>query len=46
MAEPSDAFKQLDTVGKLRYIEKLGMLGIKTDAKSRPMNVFFVARAV
>ena len=43
MAELSDAFKQLDTVGKLRYIQKLGMLGIKTDAKSRGLNV---ARAV
>ena len=25
MAELSDSFKQLDTVGKLRYKEKLGM---------------------
>ena len=27
----SDSFKQLDTVGKLRYKEKLGMLGVTTD---------------
>ena len=26
----SDSFKQLDTVGKLRYKEKLGMLGVTT----------------
>ena len=26
MVELSDSFKQLDTVGKLRYKEKLGML--------------------
>ena len=28
MAELSDSFKQLDTVEKLRYKEKLGMLGV------------------
>ena len=27
----SDSFKQLDTVGKLRYKEKLGMLEVTTD---------------
>ena len=26
-----DSFKQLDTVGKLRYKEKLGMRGVTTD---------------
>ena len=31
MVELSDSFKQLDTVGKLRYEEKLGMLGVTTD---------------
>ena len=31
MAEQSDAFKQLDAVGKSRYNKKLGMLGITTD---------------
>ena len=30
MAELSDSFKQFDTVGKLRYKEKLGMLGVPT----------------
>ena len=29
--ELSDSFKQLDTVGMLRYKEKLGMLGVTTD---------------
>ena len=32
MVELSDSFKQLDTVGKLRYEEKLGMLGVTTRA--------------
>ena len=27
----SDSFKQIDTVGKLRYKEKLGMVGVTTD---------------
>ena len=27
----SDSLKQLDTVGKLRYKEKLGMVGVTTD---------------
>ena len=40
MAEPSDAFKQLDTVGKLRYNEKLGMLGIKTDPYMTPKDAW------
>ena len=31
MVELSDLFKQLDTVGKLRYKEKHGMLGVTTD---------------
>ena len=30
MAELSDSIKQLDTVGKLRYKEKLGILGVTT----------------
>ena len=36
MAEQSDAFKQLDAVGKSRYNEKLGMLGITTDPYMTP----------
>ena len=47
MAEMSDSFKQLDTVGKLRYKEKLGMLGVTTDPFTRrlagPLSVFFEA---
>ena len=31
MVELSDSFKRLDTVGKLRYKEKLGMLGVTAD---------------
>ena len=30
----SDSFKQFDTVRKLRYKEKLGMLGVITDPYS------------
>ena len=40
MAEPSDAFKQLDTVGKLRYNEKLGMLGIRTEYNATNVSFF------
>ena len=36
MAEQSDTFKQLDAVGKSRYNEKLGMLGITTDPYMTP----------
>ena len=47
----SDSFKHLDTVGKLRYKEKLGMLGVTTDPYSTsrlrrlagPQSVFFEA---
>ena len=35
----SDSFKQLDTVGKLRYKEKLGMVGVTTDPY-RVQNMF------
>ena len=37
MAELS---KQLDTVGKLRYKEKLGMLGVTTDPYSTSRDVW------
>ena len=44
MAELSDSFKQLDshsdTVGKLRYKEKLGMLGVTTDPYSASRDVW------
>ena len=40
MAELSDSFKQLDTVGKLRYKEKLGMLGVTTDLYSTSRDVW------
>ena len=40
MAELSDSFKQLDTVGKLRYKEKLGMLGVTTDPYSTSRDVW------
>ena len=33
-------FKQLDTVGKLRYKEKLGMLGVTTDPYSTSRDVW------
>ena len=36
MAEQSDAFKQLDAVGKSHYNENLGMLAIKTDPYMTP----------
>ena len=39
MAEQSDAFKQLDAVGKSRYNKKLGMLGITTDLYMTPKDV-------
>ena len=38
--ELSDSFKQLDTVGKLRYKEKLGMLGVTTDPSSTSRDVW------
>ena len=43
MAELSDSFKQLDTVGKLRYKEKLaiGMLGVTTDPYSTSRDVWY-----
>ena len=40
MVELSDSFKQLDTVGKLRYNEKLGMLGVTTDPSSTSRDVW------
>ena len=40
MAEQSDAFKQLDAVGKSRYNEKLGMLGITTDPYMTPKDAW------
>ena len=40
MVELSDSFKQLDTVGKLRYEEKLGMLGVTTDLYSTSRHVW------
>ena len=40
MAERWDSFKQLDTVGKLRYKEKLGMLGVTTDPYSTSRDVW------
>ena len=40
MAEQSDAFKQLDAVGKSRYNEKLGMLGIITDPYMTPKDAW------
>ena len=40
MVELSDSFKQLDTVGKLRYEEKLGMLGVTTDPYSTSRHVW------
>ena len=40
MAELSDSFKQLDTVGKLRYKEKLGMLGVAKDPYSTSRDVW------
>ena len=40
MAEQSDAFKQLDAVGKSRYNEKLGMLGITTDLYMSPKDAW------
>ena len=40
MVELSDSFKQLDTVGKLRYKEKLGMLGVTTDQYSTSRDVW------
>ena len=52
MAELSDSFKQLDTVGKLRYKEKLGMLGGNhrsiqyfkhMTSMAGPLSVFFEA---
>ena len=40
MVELSDSFKQLDMVGKLRYKEKLGMLGVTTDPFSSSRDVW------
>ena len=40
MAELSDSIKQLDTVGKLRYKEKLGILGVTTDPYSTSRDVW------
>ena len=40
MAELSDSLKLLDTVGKLRYKEKLGMLGVITDPYSTSRDVW------
>ena len=40
MAEQSDAFKQLDAVGKSRYNEKLAMLGITTDPYMTPKDAW------
>ena len=40
MAELSDSIKQLDTVGKLRYREKLGILGVTTDPCSTSRDVW------
>ena len=40
MVELSDSFKQLDTVGRLRYKEKLGMLGVTTDPHSTSIDVW------
>ena len=40
MAEQSDAFKQLDVVGKSRYNEKLGMLGTTTDPYMIPKDAW------
>ena len=40
MAEQSDAFKQLDAVGKSRYNEKLGMLGTTTDPYMTPKDAW------
>ena len=40
MDELSDLFKQLDTVRKLRYKEKLGMLGVTTDPYSTSRDVW------
>ena len=40
MVELSDSFKQLDTVRKLRYEEKLGMLGVTTDPYSTSRHVW------
>ena len=40
MVELSDSFKQLDTVGKLRYEEKLGMLWVTTDPYSTSRHVW------
>ena len=40
MAELSDSIKQLDTVGRLRYKEKLGVLGVTTDTYSTPRDIW------
>ena len=40
MVELSDSFKQLDTVGNLRYKEKLGMLGVTTNPYSTSRDVW------
>ena len=40
MVELSDSFKQLDTVGKLRYEEKFGMLGVTTHPYSTSRHVW------
>ena len=40
MVELADSFKQLDMVGKLRYNEKLGMLGVTTDPYSTSRDVW------
>ena len=40
MVELSDSFEQLDTVGKLRYKAKLGMLGVTTYPYSTSRDVW------
>ena len=46
MFQLSDSFKQLDTVGKLRYKEKLGMLGVTTDPYSTSRDVWPAHKSV